>query len=243
MRCLLPLLLLACAADPVPVDQPIAPYDPLPLVDPMIGTDGLGAQIANVNPGAAMPFGLTLTGPDTRSSYGAPGFYHCAGYHYPDTHIAGFSHTHAHGIGITDYGAIQIMPRAQWDPTHIDVRQRQAPFSHDTEVAKAGSYAVTLDDDQTRVEITATDHGAHHRWTFAPDATPALVLDLAHTLGEDRVNLAQVEIADDGRGAAGPLGAGLRGMRERVRGLGGRLELQRNPGTTLRVLFGQEQSA
>lgn len=50
-----------------------------------------------------------------------------------------------------------------------------------------------------------------------------------------------VEIADDGRGTAGPLGAGLRGMRARVLGLGGRLELQREPGTTLRVLFTQEQ--
>lgn len=52
-----------------------------------------------------------------------------------------------------------------------------------------------------------------------------------------------VEVADDGRGTVGPLGAGLRGMRERVQGLGGRLELVQDPGTTLRVLFTQEPRA
>ena len=46
-----------------------------------------------------------------------------------------------------------------------------------------------------------------------------------------------VEVADDGRGITGPLGSGLEGMRERVRGLGGRLERSAGSGTTLRVLF------
>ena len=42
-----------------------------------------------------------------------------------------------------------------------------------------------------------------------------------------------LEVADDGRGAAGPEGNGLRGMRERLEALGGSLRLLRSNGTRL----------
>ena len=44
-----------------------------------------------------------------------------------------------------------------------------------------------------------------------------------------------LEVADDGRGAHGPEGNGLRGMRERVEALGGTLELDGDRGTRLLV--------
>lgn len=183
------------AADEPLVSSPIEPYDPLPFVDPMIGTDGLGAQIANVNPGATWPLGLVLAGPNTRTVNGAPAFYHCAGYHYPDTHIGGFAHIHGHGIGVTDYGAVHLMPRARFDAAHLDVRARMAPFSHDDEQATVGRYRVKLGDDATEVDIVATSHGAIHRWTFSPSAgdTPVMWLDLDHTFGNDTTTLARVQ--------------------------------------------------
>ena len=46
-----------------------------------------------------------------------------------------------------------------------------------------------------------------------------------------------VDVQDDGRGSSGRLGFGLRGMRDRVRSLGGRLDYEVADGTLLRVRF------
>ena len=51
---------------------------------------------------------------------GAPIFYHCAGYWWGDTHIWDFSHTHAHGMGVPDYGTVALMPRDGWDPAYTE---------------------------------------------------------------------------------------------------------------------------
>ena len=48
-----------------------------------------------------------------------------------------------------------------------------------------------------------------------------------------RESLCTLEVADDGRGAAGPEGNGLRGMRERLEALGGSLRLLSSNGTRL----------
>ena len=55
------------------------------FVDPMIGTDFTG----NTYPGAQMPFGMVQLSPDN----GLPGWDRISGYFYPDSTIAGFSHT------------------------------------------------------------------------------------------------------------------------------------------------------
>jgi len=106
------LVLLAGAGCDAETDPPIEPYDPLPLVDPMIGTGGIGGEVVGLNPGASVPFGMTQTGPDTRdTTTGAPPFYHFGGYYYPDDLITGISHEHANGMGTNDFGTIQVMPR------------------------------------------------------------------------------------------------------------------------------------
>ena len=46
-----------------------------------------------------------------------------------------------------------------------------------------------------------------------------------------------VEVHDDGRGSKGRFGFGLRGMRERVASLGGRLDVEATAGTLVRVRF------
>ena len=73
----------------------------LPLinfVNPFIGTGGHG----HTYPGATMPFGMIQLSPDTRLE----GWDGCSGYHYSDSVIYGFSHTHLSGTGVSDYGDI-----------------------------------------------------------------------------------------------------------------------------------------
>ena len=79
-------MLLACAGTAC-----TQPSDPIGYVDPFIGTGFHG----HTYPGAATPFGMVQLSPDTR----AGDWDACAGYHYDDTTIDGFSHTHLSGTG------------------------------------------------------------------------------------------------------------------------------------------------
>lgn len=175
-------LFIACTS-PDPSNTPVVDYDPLPLVDLSIGTGGLGGQIAALNPGAAVPFGMTQTGPDTRGVAGAPSFLHFGGYYWYDDHIDAFSHTHANGMGVNDFGGVAVMPRAEWRDEWIDKRERSAPFSHETETARPGSYEVELLDDGTLVQIAATTRGAVHRYRFKDTSAPVVMIDMGHELG------------------------------------------------------------
>ena len=83
--------------------QPIL-YHPLDskYVDPFIGTGFHG----HVFLGANIPFGAVQLGPVNLSE----GWDWCSGYHYSDSTIIGFSHTHLSGTGIGDLGDILLMP-------------------------------------------------------------------------------------------------------------------------------------
>ncbi len=200
MRLVVLALLVSCtpeSEDPTvdSTSEPIADYDPLEWVDPMVGTGGLAAQVAAVSPGASAPLGMVLVGPNTRSSStGDLGFYHFAGYHYDDDRIEGFAHTHAHGMGINDYGAVHVMPRAQWDDRYTRDRGRAAPFEHDREWATAGRYQADLLDDGTHVDIVASTRSALHTYTFEAGAEPLVLIDLGHTLGDIEIAEANLSI-------------------------------------------------
>src|SRR5690606_19545800 len=64
-------------------------------VDPFIGTGGHG----HTYPGAAAPFGFMQLSPDSRLT----GWDGCSAYHYSDSILYGFSHTHLSGTGVSDY--------------------------------------------------------------------------------------------------------------------------------------------
>ena len=76
--------------------------DYVSLVNPLIGTDYKG----NVYPGAQVPFGMVQLSPDN----GVPGWDWIAGYFYPASTIAGFSHTHLSGTGAGDLYDISFLP-------------------------------------------------------------------------------------------------------------------------------------
>ena len=79
---------------------------PLDLVDPFIGTGGVGFGAGGHNPCAQMPHGAMRLGPDTSLSVAGelltPSFQHFGGYSAMDNAIRGFSHTHLVGAGVGD---------------------------------------------------------------------------------------------------------------------------------------------
>ncbi len=142
-------------------------------VDPFIGTGGHG----HTYPGATRPFGLVQLSPDTRLT----GWDGCSGYHYSDSLIYGFSHTHLQGTGVSDYGDILFMPtnNAVNDGSNWGERYRSS-FRKETEKANAGYYTVHLDDHALTAELTATTRVGIHRYSFDQPDSCVLFIDMAH---------------------------------------------------------------
>lgn len=155
-------------------------------VDPFVGTGAHG----HTYPGPSLPFGMIQPGPDTRLA----GWDGCSGYHYSDSRIYGFSHTHLSGTGIPDYTDVLLMPTTGEIRLNNGADGRpgySSAFSHSTETASPGYYAVTLEDHGIRAELTTTLRAAIHRYRF-PQGTPAnIVLDLEH---RDRVIEAAIDV-------------------------------------------------
>ncbi len=150
-------------------------------VNPLVGTDDHGHTF----PGAIVPFGQIQPSPDTRLE----GWDGCSGYHYSDSIIYGFSHTHLSGTGCEDYGDVLLMPVGAMQIHNMkhcaQVRDGyKQPFSHEDEVARPGYYSVKLGIRYERklVELTADRRVAYHRYTFDPLDTDerGVVLDLRH---------------------------------------------------------------
>ena len=161
--------------------SPVLLWAQAEYVNPFIGTDGTGHTF----PAATVPFGLVQAGPDTRVDGSWEG---CSGYHYSDSVIYGFSHTHLSGTGCSDYGDVMLMPYVGKLPDDEAGKFYASRFSHATEKAEPGYYAVTLERGNIRCEMAASAHGAIHRYTPAKADTLHLVMDLNHRdalLGEE----------------------------------------------------------
>lgn len=144
-------------------------------VNPFIGTGGHG----HTYPGVAAPFGMIQLSPDTRLE----GWDGCGGYHYSDSIIYGFSHTHLSGTGVPDYGDLLIMPftgKANWNSGYPSADGYGSLFSHDTEQAHAGSYAVLLAENNIQAELTTTTRCGFHRYTYPKWEKKKVIIDLEH---------------------------------------------------------------
>ena len=151
----------------------------------MIGTGGHGHTF----PGATVPFGMVQLSPDTRVDGSWDG---CSGYHYSDSIIYGFSHTHLSGTGCSDYGDIMLMP--MMGVPSFDNKIYSSKFSHKNEKASAGSYSVKLDDDNIDVELTATTRVGFHKYTFNKDGDASIILDLLH---RDKLLDGKIKVIDN----------------------------------------------
>ncbi|MDZ7267834.1 MAG: GH92 family glycosyl hydrolase [candidate division KSB1 bacterium] len=184
------LLMLPMAAAGAPTDT----TNYARLVNPFIGTGGHGHTF----PGVSLPFGMVQLSPDTR----VQGWDACAGYHYSDSTILGFSHTHLSGTGAIDYGDILLMPTVgtlQLVPGGEDQPQSgyRSRFRHASEQAHAGYYRVQLDEHGIVVELTATARAGLHKYVFPASPEANIILDLRHGLGPDRVLEAELEFVSD----------------------------------------------
>jgi predicted alpha-1,2-mannosidase len=177
---------------------PAADLAPLAhAVDPFIGTSFSGANIGSTYPAATLPWGLCKAGPDTRADNGAPSVFHCGGYLYQDPYIYGFTHNRLEGTGVPDYGNIAVMPFAAVANGITQRAGHQSTYSHATERAEPGYYAVTLDQPKVRVEIAATTRCAHHRYTFlAPAPGQGVLIDFATAIAKGQTGAGSVHVAD-----------------------------------------------
>ncbi len=181
-----------------PTDSTTAAYR---AVDPFLGTGGGGHTF----PGATVPFGMVQPSPDTRIVNFHESYAWAAGYRYDDTTIRGFSQTHFSGTGHSDLGDFLLMPisgAVKLDPgtvEHPDSGYRSR-FSHSTEEAQPGYYAVTLSDYHIRVELTATRRVAVHRYTFPATEPAHVILDLRTSIYDypGKVSWSNLRVRRDG---------------------------------------------
>lgn len=144
-------------------------------VNPFIGTGGHGHTF----PGATVPFGMVQLSPDTR----VDNWDGSSGYHYSDSIIYGFSHTHLSGTGIPDYCDILFAPTVGEPQFFAKEGEKSengyaSKFSHANEKAEPGYYSVKLDDDNIFAEMTATERVGFHRYTFPKTDEANIILDL-----------------------------------------------------------------
>ena len=148
-------------------------------VNPFIGTGGEG----HTYPGATVPYGMVQLSPDTRIQSRKNGYGWAAGYRYDDSTIVGFSHTHFSGTGHSDLGDLLLMPTTgelkleRGDPDQ-PLSGYTSRFSHASETAQPGYYAVTLEDYKVRAELTASARVGMHRYSFPAGKPAHVVLDL-----------------------------------------------------------------
>lgn len=144
----------------------LAQRDYSALVNPFIGTGGHG----HTYPGASMPFGMMQLSPDTRGA----DWDGSSGYHYSDSVIYGFSHTHLSGTGIPDYCDVLFMPfvgEVKWES-----KDYRSTFSHKNEKANPGYYEVLLDKGSIKTQLTTSVRSGMHQYTFPQTAKEGSIL-------------------------------------------------------------------
>jgi len=154
-------------------------------VNVFIGTDGTGHTF----PGPSMPFGMVQPGPDNKDGDWA----YTSGYQFRDTAVQGFSQTHLSGTGIGELGDILLLPFAE----SKDGSAKNILIKN-TEKASVGYYTVTKKDN-VKVELTASERVAFHRYTF-PATEARLFINFQHGirfLTDSLVLESQVKIEDN----------------------------------------------
>ena len=165
--------------------------DYLSYVDPFIGTGEHG----HVFLGASVPFGTIQAGPQNIHK----GWDWCSGYHYSDSIIIGFSHTHLSGTGCADLGDILLMPyvgeiRTRRGEQNDISNSCSSYYKHEKEQCSPDYYALKMENG-VKAELTASGHVAMHRYTFPDKEAPRVLLNLQEGNG-DRASDTYMRLAD-----------------------------------------------
>ena len=136
--------------------------DYVQYVDPYIGSGGHG----HVFVGASVPFGAIQVGPQNIHK----GWDWCSGYHYSDSVIIGFAHTHLNGTGCTDLGDVQVMPftgkvRTKRGEQHDISGSYASYYKHENEIVRPNYYSLLMENG-IKVELSATERVAIHRYHY-----------------------------------------------------------------------------
>ncbi|MFA7272240.1 MAG: GH92 family glycosyl hydrolase [Crocinitomicaceae bacterium] len=167
------------------------PTDYTQFVHPLIGT----AKMGHVFPGATAPFGMVQLSPQTNwqvmfdeeNNYNPETYEYCAGYQNKDSTILGFAHTNLSGTGHSDLGDFLVMPTTgalNLEPLKNEDGSKgfYSKFSHDTEKASPGYYAVDLETYAIQAEMTASERVGYHRYTFPKSEEAHIVLDMVYNV-------------------------------------------------------------
>jgi predicted alpha-1,2-mannosidase len=161
-----------------PAQHPLSPSPEGPLVssvNPYIGTGAHGHTFL----GASVPFGAVQPGPTNINK----GWDWCSGYNYSDSIVKGFAQNHLNGTGIPDLSDILIMPFTGAIRTEPGTQANPATgyashYDHRHEIARPAYYSVWLKDHHVKVEITATERVAFHKYHFPKDRPGHIIIDL-----------------------------------------------------------------
>lgn len=187
------LFSLACTAisacSQAPTTPSVVGQQAIELVDPFIGTDGKGKTY----PGATVPYGMVQLSPDN----GRTGWDWISGYFYPDTQLAGFSHTHLSGTGAGDLYDISFFPVTQM-PNGAELNSITTPFSHENEQASPGYYQVFLPELNVNVELTAGLRTGVQKYHYQDSsARTGVKLDLGYARNWDKTLASTIQVIDD----------------------------------------------
>lgn len=150
-----------------------AQTDPLPYVNPFIGTTrsnvftrwGSGG---GTYPGAVAPWGAVQLTPETHITDNR-------GYDYRDSSIYFFSCLyHLSGYPNGSAGHLYVMPVNASHSFRLNTYHR--PFLHNNEEAHPGYYRVVFPDDNTQVEATAGERTGIFRFTFPAHEIPKIFI-------------------------------------------------------------------
>ena len=186
------LIISSCGTTKNTAESTTASYTK--YVDPFIGTGFHG----HVFLGANVPFGAVQLGPTNISQ----GWDWCSGYHYSDSTIIGFAHTHLSGTGIGDLGDISFMPVIgevkMARGTAADQKSGYySLFSHEDEIAVPGFYSVLLKRYGIKAEMTATERVGFHQYTFPASDASKIIIDLETGIGWDSPVKTHIEKVTD----------------------------------------------
>ena len=154
--------------------------DYVSYVNPYIGSGGHG----HVFVGANVPFGAVQVGPQNIHK----GWDWCSGYHYSDSIIIGFSHTHLSGTGCADLGDILVMPytgtirTARGEQNNIE-GSCSSYYKHENETVAPGYYSLLMNNG-VKAELTATERVAMHRYTFPKNKENHILINLKEGNGD-----------------------------------------------------------
>lgn len=170
------------------------PKTPFEYVDTFIGTGGHGHTF----PGATLPFGMVQLSPDTRKD----SWDGCSGYHYSDSIVYGFSHTHLSGTGVGDYGDIRFFPTKGELKTEVFYGENYkqgygSKFTHEMENSEPGYYAVYLNDSEIYASLTATNRCGFHKYMFSKSQESHIILDLVESVVSEKIIESEINIIND----------------------------------------------